>query len=604
MEEKMKKTLLSAIFVILLFFCCLGFSGQTVSAKSTPVKLAKKSATLTITKTNNGTLYGAKKITVKKTKNITIKKITYKSKNKKIATVSSGKVKARKKGSTKITVTVKYKKKGNKKVYKKVLTFKVKVTVKDKRTNQTTNNGNTSKVESYWYSESNTANVITGTTLGTAVPSKSKGKYMKTFNIGALEQSGKMVTGNSCVTAEVYSAFGYDKKEYYVIYIKTNDSNGYLYSKSDFKTLVSDALNTDYYDTIILGIVFENKTNLYCGTSLFQNMLDDLGYFIHPNYGGIYNLGNLNTSACKYFTRMFDDTFSSISIDKINFYLPETFNTSSARTMNGMFMDFGYDHKNSTFTLPESFDTSKVEDLDSMFYSLSTTTLNLPKKFVIAKFNEGTSYASSADVDNMFYASDIVYINAKTPLDLKYCTDCICFSRLATLANQKSFVDSLDFTYIEDFSLALYDNSDKDFIDYITNKILTEAKNLTTFRFLYVEVSTDNLTADLKNYQHITDFSNIFDSASIKTIILQNAVISDADYMFNSIDCQILDLSTCTFTDDCNYEKMFSFCENNDYDLTIYVKDAAMQAKIIEVYNQDNPNKPIDKNNVIIGSYK
>lgn len=74
--------------------------------------------------------------------------------------------------------------------------------------------------------------------------------------------------------------------------------------------------------------------------------------------------------------------------------------------------------------------------------------------------------------------------------------------------------------------------------------------------------------------------------------------------MFSSLDCQTLDISTCTFTDDCNFENMFYYCHKNEYNLTIYVKDAEMQKKIIEVYNQDNPDNPISASNVIIGSYK
>lgn len=351
------------------------------------------------------------------------------------------------------------------------------------------------------------------------VSSKAKGKYLKTLNIGAYKSSEGMVKDNNCVTADIYSAFGYDGREYYSVYIKTNNSNGYLYSKKDFKTLISDALSTSYYDTGVLNIVFENKTKLYYGQSLFENVLEMLPYTAYVNYGGIYNLNYLDTSGCECFDNMFEDAFSAISISKVNFYLPTTFNTANATSMNRMFMDFGYDSSNSTFTLPTSFDTSKVEDFSGIFYSLNATTLNLPEKFVIAKFNEGTPRVKSARVESMFYASEIVYINTKTPLDLRYCEDSICFSRLATLKNQKSFIDSLDFTYLNDPVLSLYCNSDKNFIDYVTNKILAEAKNLTTLRFMYTDIQADSFTLDFKNNQNITEFTNTFDSVNIKTLI-------------------------------------------------------------------------------------
>ena len=73
--------------------------------------------------------YGTSTISIKTSKGVKIKKVTYKSKNKKIATVSKkGKVTAKKKGSTQIIATVKYTYK--KKTYTKKLTYKVKVTTK------------------------------------------------------------------------------------------------------------------------------------------------------------------------------------------------------------------------------------------------------------------------------------------------------------------------------------------------------------------------------------------------------------------------------------------------------------------------------------------
>lgn len=66
------------------------------------------------------------KIKVKKVKGVTLKKVTYKSKDKKVAVVSkSGKITAKSAGSTKIIVSVKFKKK--EKTLKKALTCKVTV---------------------------------------------------------------------------------------------------------------------------------------------------------------------------------------------------------------------------------------------------------------------------------------------------------------------------------------------------------------------------------------------------------------------------------------------------------------------------------------------
>ncbi len=100
------------------------------SAASKKVSLKKSSITLRISKKKGRTVYGSANIIVKKIKGVSVKKITYKSSDKKIAKVSSkGKVKAKKAGRAKITATVTYKYKKRTRV--KSLTFKV--TVKDVR---------------------------------------------------------------------------------------------------------------------------------------------------------------------------------------------------------------------------------------------------------------------------------------------------------------------------------------------------------------------------------------------------------------------------------------------------------------------------------------
>lgn len=121
----MKKQKLCAC--LLMFSLCAGLApSQEAEAAKADVKLVKTSVKLTIRKKSGKTTYGTAKIKVKAKKGVKVKKVTYKSKNSKIAKVDKkGKVTAKKIGSTKIRVTVKYKKK--KKNLKKTLTCKVTV---------------------------------------------------------------------------------------------------------------------------------------------------------------------------------------------------------------------------------------------------------------------------------------------------------------------------------------------------------------------------------------------------------------------------------------------------------------------------------------------
>lgn len=96
------------------------------SAAAKPIKLAKKSATLKITKKDGKTSYGKTRIKLKTAKGVKVKSIKYQVKNKKIAKVSKkGVVTARKKGKTKVNLTVKYVYKNKK--HTKKLTYTVKV---------------------------------------------------------------------------------------------------------------------------------------------------------------------------------------------------------------------------------------------------------------------------------------------------------------------------------------------------------------------------------------------------------------------------------------------------------------------------------------------
>ena len=97
-----------------------------ISAKVNPVKLAKRSAVLSVMEDEHGMTYETTQIRIKKMTGVKIIKTSYLSKNKKIAAVSAkGKVKARQQGNTRITVTVKYKRQTQR--YVKKLSFAVEV---------------------------------------------------------------------------------------------------------------------------------------------------------------------------------------------------------------------------------------------------------------------------------------------------------------------------------------------------------------------------------------------------------------------------------------------------------------------------------------------
>lgn len=119
MRQKIMKRLIAfaLVFAMLLSFDTIS-NIAVASAKTKAPKISKKTVTVKVG--------SSKKVTIK---NKPAKaKVTWKSKNKKIATVKKGKIKGVKAGTTKVTAKVTYKK-GKKKVTKK---FTVKVTVKAK----------------------------------------------------------------------------------------------------------------------------------------------------------------------------------------------------------------------------------------------------------------------------------------------------------------------------------------------------------------------------------------------------------------------------------------------------------------------------------------
>lgn len=125
--EIMKK-LLAVLLSGIIAFGSFGLIPFSASAQK--VSLSKKSVTLKISKKNGKNVYGKTTLKVKKSKGVKLTKVTYKVANKKIASVTkNGKLTAKKKGNTKVSVKVKYKFK--KKNYSKTLTCKL--TVRDTR---------------------------------------------------------------------------------------------------------------------------------------------------------------------------------------------------------------------------------------------------------------------------------------------------------------------------------------------------------------------------------------------------------------------------------------------------------------------------------------
>lgn len=118
----MKRILAYALTAALL----TGAVPVDVSAAAKPVRLAKSSVTLKITRQDGKTTYGSKKIKIKKAKGVKIKSAKYKISNKKIAKVNKkGVVTAKKAGSAKLGITVTYIQK--RKTHRKKLTVKIRV---------------------------------------------------------------------------------------------------------------------------------------------------------------------------------------------------------------------------------------------------------------------------------------------------------------------------------------------------------------------------------------------------------------------------------------------------------------------------------------------
>lgn len=119
-----------AYAVLLIIAMFMGIVPET-KGQAAPfnVKLAEKSVALNIQKSGKQVVYGTSTIQIKKVCGVKIRKVSYRSQNKRIASVSvKGKVKAKEKGNTQVIVTVKYKWRG--KLQTKRLRYKVKVVEK------------------------------------------------------------------------------------------------------------------------------------------------------------------------------------------------------------------------------------------------------------------------------------------------------------------------------------------------------------------------------------------------------------------------------------------------------------------------------------------
>ena len=124
----------AAVTVCVLVISLLCMSSPVIVAAATPVKLKKNTARLVIIKKEGKEVCGKTKIKVQKSAGVKIKKVNYKVKNKKIASVTpKGVVTAKKKGQTQINVTVVYKK--GKKTKSKKIIFKISVTEEEEKEN-------------------------------------------------------------------------------------------------------------------------------------------------------------------------------------------------------------------------------------------------------------------------------------------------------------------------------------------------------------------------------------------------------------------------------------------------------------------------------------
>lgn len=594
----MNKKILSFLVTVVAVLVMTASFNVTASAKAkAKVKVSPSTVKITITKNQTGKVqYGKKTIKVSPVKGYKVKKVSYKVVNKNVATVSKkGVVTAKKAGTTKVNVTVKYK--ANKK--KKVLTYKkaVKVVVSSvtkapaAQSNLNVFNPN-AKGE---YS-------IEGLNLGNKAPAKSDMmKYLTKFDLGVTGVSSSDPV-NSDVTGEVYVMGETDSITYYALYIKANKANAKIGDRDSLVDMANDAIKKATKDKIpftvstVAAIIFENKVIANDCSKMFEKFLH---YSVRIDnvklgYVGIYNIENLDVSEVEYFDGMFKDSFGTRSIVKMNAYLPETFSTAAARSFDSMFESFGVSEIGGVLTLPESFVTTHVTDMDDMFESADVETLNLPKSFV---FDASKTYRA----DTMFYASTIKYINNKTPFNTKGLEDCICIPGGATYDSLKTFVDELSFDGIEYPGLLLYTVTDGKLINYVLNKLVNEgAHSIYSMHMVCTNIYCQDadIVLDCAKLSEVTKYSSAFSSAHAKSVTIKNATFEQADRLFDYACIKTIDISTCTFSSDCNVEKMFASWQEEAP--TIYVKDAAMQTLIIDAFNADNKDNPISKDKVII----
>ncbi|MCR5837530.1 MAG: DUF285 domain-containing protein [Lachnospiraceae bacterium] len=592
--------------------------------KANVISLSSKKVSLSLG--NSSKSKTTLKIKVKKGYSLKSKKFTVKKKG--IVTVSKkGVITAKNAGSTIINVTVKYKKKGAKKVSSKKLTCKVTVASASSSNNKavsTTSNSNNSSAnnnsssgknndngtnsgnitdDDYYDYEGDDEDVIVnikGLALeNTTAPSRADYKYVKTINLGAYSTGNvgysRLDKLTSDITGDVYLMKANKKGDgAYCLFIKSNKDDAIIGYYESIHETFERSMRDNGKENHLFCVVFENKVKANMCSHLFDSFLDFDRYSTAIKHMGIYNIENLDTSDVKDFIGTFKRSYRIYNAN-IDFYLPDSFDISKATILSDMFEDFGfldedYPHHISV-TLPESFDTSNVQFFDGMFSGCDINDLNLPASFV---FNP----SKVLDVGQFFYASYVEHINNKTPFNTSGCKDTMCIPRGGTFEDTKKYIDQLDFSSIESTGLTFYGLTDSKIINYGLEKMANEATSIPNSHMTCCNIKTDDIVVNYKNVQ-VTYYKGYFEGSVINSVTIINGTIADARGMFEECDVKIIDLSASTFLDGCLVERMFYYWKGESVP-TIYVKDSATQKLIIDAYNADNADAPIDETHVII----
>lgn len=603
----MKKKLLAIIFICVATLTVTIASNTTFEAKTVPVRLNKSKIGLTIKKNATGkTTYGKTTLKVKVTKGYKIKSKSFKTSKKSVATVSKkGVVVAKKKGTAKIYVTVKYTKSKNKKVYTKKITAKVTVAQKNApaETNKPVETPTTKPAETPTQKPAESTKPFKIEGLHSAyspAPKKSEMQYIKTINLGAEEKTNDVneevnaAALNDGVVGEIYLMNVPGKDKIYTMYIKTvKEGTKMAYTSHGLAKMFGDEFGWE--KTELACVVFENKVVTSTCSRMFEQFMINYaarGNKYLPDYPyGIYNMENLDTSQVEDFSNMFYDAFQLKGTH--NFYLPEGFDTSSAVDMSSMFYSFGsHESVDNTLTLPSTFDTKNVKYFISMFGLCHLSKVTFPKKFV---FNT----ANGISISGFFTDSKIKYIENETPFDTTGIDSHIGIPCNGTYETMKDFVDQLDFSALAGAGLMLCGNQDTQLINYVLDKIATEATNTLSFMNTCRRIVADDIIADFEKCKKAYCYEGFFGYAKANSVTIKNANILEGNNLFEQADIGIIDISTCTFAEGGEFDGMFDRWRGKSAPI-IYVKDEAMQAFIIEKFNACDNGFEITASNVII----